>query len=154
MNDEQRVTLANLIKNYNTQETTDKIRDLKHSNQIHECIVNILEAKKKYPRIFKDNRSQFEELILKKNNFLFTNYPEIYQRLLDGEINLRIMEQFLNMLSRIEEGELDQHEASYQIGKLLKELYIDTQLSKATPSIPYKKPIHDIDWKTYKMKQT
>lgn len=152
MDDKDRVTLANLIKNYNTEETTGKIRNLKHSKKIHECLINILEAKKKYPRIFKDNRAQFEEIVLKKNNFLFTNYPEIYQRLLDGEINLRIMEQFLVMLSRIEQGELDQHEASYKIGKLLKELYIDTKLSKATPSVPYKKPKHNIDWKTYKLK--
>ena len=152
MDDDQRITLANLVKSYGTEETTEKIRKLKHSKKIHECLSHILDSKRKYPRMYKDNRSQFEQIVVKRSGFLFKNYPEIYQRLMDNELDLKIMEQFLYTLARIENGELDQHEASYHIGKLLKQLYIDTKLSQATPSVPYKKPKHDVDWKTYKSK--
>jgi hypothetical protein len=152
MDDNQRITLANLVKQYETEETTEKIRELKHSKRIHECLKHIVEAMRKYPRIYKDNRKHFETLIAKQTNFLFTTYPEIYHRMLDNEINMNIMQQFLYMLSRIENGELDQHEASYNIGKLLKELYIDTKLDEMT-STNYKKPKHDIDWNTFKNSQ-
>lgn len=149
MDDNQRITLANLVKQYETEETTDKIRKLQHSKHIHSCLMHIMEAKRKYPRIYKDNRKQFETIIAKNTNFLFKNYPEIYHRMLDNEINMNIMQQFLYMLSKIEQGELDQHEASYNIGKLLKELYIDTKLDKMTTTT-YIKPKHDVDWNTYK----
>ena len=38
------------------------------------------------------------------------------------------MDSFLNILKRIEDGELDQHEGSYLVGKYLKELYIDSAM--------------------------
>ena len=40
------------------------------------------------------------------------------------------MEQFLNVLERIEKGELDQHEGSFIVGTLLKELYVDSALKR------------------------
>jgi hypothetical protein len=37
----------------------------------------------------------------------------------------------LDVLKKIEIGELDQHEAAFQVGTLLKKLYIDSALKKA-----------------------
>ena len=34
----------------------------------------------------------------------------------------------INVLHNIEEGKLDQHEGSFEVGKLLKEIYIDLSL--------------------------
>jgi hypothetical protein len=39
--------------------------------------------------------------------------------------------QFLDMLKQIEDGDTDQHEASFKIGSLLKEMYIDSALKTA-----------------------
>jgi hypothetical protein len=36
----------------------------------------------------------------------------------------------LTILKRIEDGELDQHEGSFEVGKLLKKLYIDSALRR------------------------
>ena len=41
------------------------------------------------------------------------------------------MSLFLKVLSDIENGELDQHEGSFIVGKILKEIYIDSALKKA-----------------------
>ena len=38
---------------------------------------------------------------------------------------------FIDTLSQIENGEIDQHEGSFQIGKLLKNIYIDSALKKS-----------------------
>ena len=41
------------------------------------------------------------------------------------------MSQFLSVLKQIEDGKLGQHEASVQVGRILKKLYIDSALRKA-----------------------
>lgn len=47
------------------------------------------------------------------------------------EIDLHILTKLLNVLHRIENEKLDQHEGSFEVGKLLKEIYIDSALRKA-----------------------
>jgi hypothetical protein len=42
-----------------------------------------------------------------------------------------ILYRFLDVLRQIEDGELDQHEGSFVVGTLLKELYVDSALKKA-----------------------
>ena len=44
------------------------------------------------------------------------------------QIDLGILNKFLNCLKTIEDGLQSQHEASYEIGTLLKALYIDTKI--------------------------
>ena len=64
-------------------------------------------------------------------SFLYTNYTDIYNKVKNDEIDLPLLNQFLNVLQRIENGEMDQHEGSYFVGKILKEIYIDSALKKA-----------------------
>jgi hypothetical protein len=62
---------------------------------------------------------------MKHCRFLFDNYTNIYNKLLKGQIDLKIFYQFLHYLKKIEDGELSFYDASYQIGCLLKQLYVD-----------------------------
>ena len=48
-----------------------------------------------------------------------------------NEIDITILNKFIDVLKRIEDCELDQHEGSFAVGTLLKELYIDSALKKA-----------------------
>ena len=41
---------------------------------------------------------------------------------------MRLMKQMLTILKQIEDGKVDQHEGSFSVGKLLKEIYIDSAL--------------------------
>ena len=45
-------------------------------------------------------------------------------------MDLNIFNHFLDILGKIECGELDQHEGSYIIGNTLKKLYIDSALKQ------------------------
>jgi hypothetical protein len=47
------------------------------------------------------------------------------------EIDLGILSKLLVVLKLIEIGKLDQHEGSYEVGKLLKQIYVDSALRKA-----------------------
>ena len=64
-------------------------------------------------------------------NFLFTYYTDIFNKIRKNEIDIGILNKFLDVLRRIEEGELDQHEGSFLVGTILKELYVDSALKKA-----------------------
>jgi hypothetical protein len=62
---------------------------------------------------------------------LFLNYTDIFNKIKKDEIDLQILFQFLDVLQKIENGLLDQHEGSFEIGTLLKKIYIDSALKKA-----------------------
>ena len=66
-----------------------------------------------------------------KCSFLFTYYTDIFNKIRKNEISLKILFNFLYVLEKIEDGKLEQHEGSFEVGKLLKELYIDSALKKA-----------------------
>jgi hypothetical protein len=80
--------------------------------------------------------------------FIIEHYKNIYQRILKGQVDFNILDQFLNCLESIENGTKDQHEASYEIGTLLKSLYIDPKISQE----PERRGGIDIDWNEYKNK--
>ena len=74
------------------------------------------------------------------------------------EINVNILYKFIDKLREIEDGVTDQHTASVDIGKILKELYIDSALRRekkfeATGNKNKqmeRKPVKNISWKQFK----
>jgi hypothetical protein len=130
MDDKSRLHLDKLIKEYNPENTTSKIRELKHSKKIRDDITRIQQLKQTHSRMKQTSPSTFRNMCEKQCNFLFNNYTNIFNKILKDEINLNIMEQFLKVLYNIEEGHLDQHEGSFKVGQILKEMYIDSALKK------------------------
>ena len=65
--------------------------------------------------------------------FLILNFccTDIFNKIRKDEIDIGIFTKFIDVLRRIEDGELDQHEGSFLVGTILKELYIDSALKKA-----------------------
>ena len=125
MNEIERLQLQKMIKANDVEDQTHQIRKLKHSKQLKEDINTFLLLKTKYKP-----EEIFEKSII-ECNFLFTNYTDIYNRIKNDEINIDLLFHFLKVLSDIENGELDQHEGSFIVGKILKEIYIDSALKKA-----------------------
>jgi hypothetical protein len=125
MNDNERLQLQKMIKANDVEDQTHQIRKLKHSAQLKEDITNFLLLKSKY------SKEELFEKSIQKCNFLFTNYTDIFNRIKNDEINIELLFHFLKVLSNIENGELDQHEGSFIVGKILKEIYIDSALKKA-----------------------
>jgi len=119
------IDLKNLVKEYKYESTTEKIRDLKHSKKIRDDITKIIELKKKYPRL---NSKNLRNMVEKKCFFLYKNYTNIFNKIYKDNIDLNLFNKFLLVLKKIEDGECDQHEASVQVGKVLKEIYIDSAI--------------------------
>ena len=142
-------------------DNTEKLRTAKHSNQIRRNINEIEKIRAETGDLYKTNIEEFKNKCFQRNTFLYNNYFEIFNRVTKNEMNLIIMNQFLNVLQKIEEGELDQHEGSVKVGELLKELYIDSalrrsnELDKENPKEKTNyKETKSISWKQYKNMNT
>ena len=111
--------------------------------------------KAKYP----DDSDALNLEAMNECNFLFTYYTDIYNKIRKDEIDLKILFQFLDVLQKIEDGKVDQHEGSFEVGLLLKKIYVDSALKKAerlnaesdAAAPEYKGPQVDISWKQFKI---
>lgn len=153
MDDNQRLQLQNMIKANNVEDQTELIRNLKHSQIIRNEVNNMILIKAK----FRNDETKIHEECMNECNFLFTYYTDIYNKLRKDEIEIQILNKFLDVLKKIEDGELDQHEGSFLVGSILKELYVDSALKKAEKlnadeeSKPEpKKPEKNVSWKQFK----
>jgi len=127
MDDNARLQLQKMISANNVEDQTSLIRELKHSEILKKDIQTLLLLKNK----FGEDQEQIKMESMYECNFLFTYYTDIYNKIRKDEMNLEILYKFLEVLRQIEDGEVDQHEGSFIVGTLLKELYIDSALKKA-----------------------
>lgn len=152
MDDNARLQLQKMIKANNVEDQTDLIRELKHSHLLQNDINNLIMIKAKY----RNDQEKIQEEAMSDCGFLFTYYTDIYNKIRKDEIDLKILNQFLNVLRRIEDCEIDQHEGSFIIGTLLKELYVDSALRKADKLNQEEKEVEKpkdfikISWNEYK----
>ena len=130
LNSNDRLQLNKMIKESDAEDKTELIRKTKHSQIIKEQVSLLQNLKKTHKNLYENNFTKFDELAVKECQFLFRYYTEIYNKVLKNEINLEILDKFLNVLKLIENGEIDQHEGSVKVGTYLKELYIDSALKK------------------------
>jgi len=153
MDANSRLQLQKMISENNVLDQTPLIRELKHSVILREDINNLLRLKS----LYKDNNEQLQLDAMLECNFLFTYYTDIFNKIKKDEIDINILFKFLDVLKKIEDGELDQHEGSYEVGSLLKKIYIDSALKKAEKlnlenenKEVYKGPEINISWKQFK----
>ena len=153
MNDKQRLQLQNMIKVNGTDDYTASIRELKHSQLLREQVNTLLMIKAKY----RDDPERIHIEGVNDCNFLFTYYTDIYNKLRKNELDINILYKLLDVLKKIEDEELDQHEGSFVVGTVLKELYVDSALKKAdklNESNPVTreepKPKREISWNQFK----
>jgi len=127
MDDNARLKLQEMIKANNVSDQTETIRTLKHSSQLRENVKTMMLLKHQY----KNDPVKLNEEASRECYFLYLNYTDIYNKIKKDEIDLSILFQFLDVLEKIENGELDQHEGSFEVGTLLKKIYVDSALRKA-----------------------
>lgn len=165
MNEVERLNLQKMIQSNDTENMTPLIRELKHSTKILAEVEVLLSLKRENPTMDKTNPEKFDSLCIEKCGFLFNHYTDIFNKVKKDEINLSILLRLLNVLNAIEEGNIDQHEGSFEVGKLLKKIYIDSALRKADKldkankegegegEGEQEKPIEVISWAEFKNKQ-
>lgn len=133
MDDKQRLMLSKLIKENNVTDQTPLIRELKHSELILADVDRMVAVLAKYPQpllprseLLNDARAECADVA----NWLYCNYTDIFVRVLKGNMDMQMLRQVIALLKQIEDGELNQHEASFQLGSLLKKLYVDSAVKQ------------------------
>ena len=161
LNSTDRLQLEKMIQANDAADNTEQIRELRHSMRIHEDVATLLNLKHDYARLAKTNPEQFDMMCVNRCAFLFNTYTDIFNKVKKDEIDLTILGQLLGVLKMIEDRKVGQHEASVEVGKLLKQIYIDSALKKsdkldklhsgssgtASSDLPAPKKI---SWKQYK----
>lgn len=151
MDDAERKQLDKLIEEFNVPNMTDAIRSSKNSGSIYNSAKHLFELKSKHKELAKSNFEEFEQICINECKFLFMNYTEIFSKLIKSdEMEFEILEQLLAKLKEIEEGKLDQHEASVHIGKLLHNIYTNKQKEENISTC--RKPEKAITYKQWKKK--
>jgi len=128
LNNQEKLDLAALIKANDSDDCTEDIRSKKQSSLIRTDVKQMVYLKQKYERLAKSNPAEFDKMCTSQCNFLFNNYTDLYNKIKNDNLDLNILDKFLTILKKIEDGEIDQHEGSYLVGTYLKELYIDSAL--------------------------
>tara|TARA_B110000285_G_C15100114_1_gene604496 strand:+ start:289 stop:798 length:510 start_codon:yes stop_codon:yes gene_type:complete len=161
MNDKQKRQLNQMISENDVEDQTDMIRTLNHSALIRADVVMLEALKVKNSADRVDDPTKFTQTCIFHCSFLYTNYPDIFEQMLIDKIDLEIFGKFVDVIERIENDELDHHEGSFEVGKLLKRMYVDSALRRAErtahgiegteeeDSAPYREPVK-ISWKEFK----
>tara|TARA_B100000963_G_scaffold361527_1_gene397452 strand:+ start:839 stop:1327 length:489 start_codon:yes stop_codon:yes gene_type:complete len=160
MNQKEKLTLQKMISENSVEETTELIRQVKHSEKIRQDIKMLNFLKKKHKKLLNEKNENFDDIAVKECIFLFNNYTDIYNKVKKDEIDLNILNKFLDVLEKIENGKINQHEGSYEVGKLLKSMYIDSALRKSkkldkqndkqNDSNNNKTEVKNISWRQFK----
>jgi hypothetical protein len=128
---QERLNLKKLISETECEDNTEYIRKIKHSDKIRADMRLLEQLKSEQEELRKSSPEDFVDLARNTCSFLFTNYTDIFNKMVKDEINFEIMNRLLLILKMIEDNKVDQHEGSVYVGKILKELYLDSAVKHA-----------------------
>ncbi len=157
MNEYERQKLQKLIVENNVEDNTQLIRELKHSTVLLNNINLLLKLKSDHAELAKNNPAEFNTMCGQSCKFLQFHYPAVFDKVKDDTINTEFLFKLIEQLQAIENGEIDQHDASYAVGKLLKQIYIDSVIVPEDPVyspvenlIPFEGPAKIMTWQEFK----
>ena len=150
------LNLKKLLDQNDLQDNTENIRKIKHSTKIRDDVRFIENLKMSW-----DGKGEFLELCREGCPFLYDNYTDIFHKAVKNELDLTIMTKLLTVLKLIEDEKMDQHNGSVMVGKILKELYVDSAMKRmdnldkeyAQESAPKVEP-KKISWREYKLQSS
>jgi hypothetical protein len=157
---EESLNLKRLLRDSDAQDNTEYIRRVKHSEKLRDDIRALDRLKKSESKLYLENRDKFKEKAQTVANFLFVNYTDIFNKVITNELDLGIMSKLLAVIKMIEDNKVDQHEGSVLVGKILKELYVDSALKRCdnldkehnTEVEEEKREIKPVSWSEWKSK--
>ena len=152
MNNNEKKKLDELKKgNEQYVDNTDNLRKLKNSTLIKNDVAIILKHK--------HNNTLNIDSLKDECSFLYNNYQSIFDKLVDcWSWDIKILFKFIKKLEDIENSVCNQDEASYEIGTLLKNIYIDPVINEENDDKEWvpcevecvKEPVEKISWSQYK----
>jgi hypothetical protein len=129
MNSEEKLNLKKMLaQSQDFVDHTEDIRRLKHSGLLLDGMRDIEKLKRAKPDLRTNSPDEFVELCKTVAPVMYKLYTDLFHKLVNDELNLVIMVKLIRVLELIEQGQLDQNEGSVVVGKILKELYVDSAI--------------------------
>jgi hypothetical protein len=119
----QRLALGNMLSQQTVLDQTPLIRQLKHSALLRADVAALTEL---IARRDAGHAPDWEIDSLLLCPFLATYYPDVVRKIATHDIDLNLLALMIDELQRIEDGAADQHMASFRVGTILKNMYIDS----------------------------
>ena len=167
ISNQERLDLKRLLTSMECDNNTDHIRKVKHSARIQKDMMELVKFKKERLSLYESKPERFEMEAQSVADFLYVNYTDIFRKVIRDEIDYEIMSKLLYVLKAIEDEKVDQHEGGVLVGKVLKELYLDSavrhgqNLDKKYETLSdaqtlSAEPVSEkvISWKEFKQKST
>jgi hypothetical protein len=157
LSNNEKLQLQKMINESDCDDNTNQIRELKHSILLRDNIRKLDTFRKANIELQKTNYNEFVNQAKHIVPFLYNSYTDIFNRITKDELDLEIMTKLLIVLKMIEDDKINQHEGSVMVGKVLKELYVDSALKRGEnldeqykSTEPTPKEHENISWKDYK----
>ena len=157
LSNNEKLQLQKMINESDCDDNTSQIRELKHSILLRDNIRKLDTFRKANIELQKTNYNEFVNQAKDIVPFLYNSYTDIFNRITKDELDLEIMTKLLIVLKMIEDDKINQHEGSVMVGKVLKELYVDSALKRGEnldeqykSTEPTPKEHGNISWKEYK----
>ena len=157
MNSTDRLNLSKLVDQNNVEDNTLDIRNKKHSRPILNDVNTLIKLRAEFINGVL-TKPEYDDLCSIRCTFLYTNYTDIFNKIKKSEIDDLILFKLLNVLEKIENGDEDQHSGAFEVGQILKKIYIDSAITRAdkldmenkTQSIQPPVQSEQISWNQYK----
>ena len=130
MNSTDRLNLSKLVDQNNVEDSTLDIRHKKHSRPILNDVNILIKLRADFTNGLL-TKSDYDDVCSMRCPFLFTNYTDIFNKIKKSEIDDLILFKLLNVLEKIENGDEDQHSGAFEVGNILKKIYIDSAITRA-----------------------
>jgi hypothetical protein len=165
MDQKDRIDLKKLMQHQSDdyEDNTEGIRRLKHSDLIIADVFKIESLKVSMKREREEGMIEFQNRCQTECSFLYNKYTDIFNRLINDELDIELLSNMLATLKKIEDGKINQQEGSVIIGKILHKIYVESALKKGekiskendssiTDEVP-KVEAKPISWKEFKKQQ-
>ncbi len=127
MNVTEKLNLKKMLEqNKEYVDHTEDIRRLKHSGLLLDSMRDIEKLKRSNVELRNAEPEKFVDMCKSAAPLMYNLYTDLFNRLVKDELNLAIMIKLVRILEMIEYGQIDQNEGSVMVGKILKELYVDS----------------------------
>ena len=95
MNPKEKEILSKMLKDSDFKDNSNDIKRNKHSIKIQQDINTYLSLKKTYSRLQQTNSNLFKQKIINQSNFLYTNYNNIFDKLINNQLDINILNKFI-----------------------------------------------------------
>jgi len=129
LSQEERLNLKKMLsQSKEFVDHTEDIRRVKHSGLLLDSMRDIEKLKRANRDLIESDPDRFMDMCRETAPVMYKLYTDLFNKLVKDELNLVIMVKLIRVLELIEQEQLDQTEGSVMVGKMLKELYVDSAI--------------------------